>query len=47
MTTHMLATAPPPAFCCDACAELPVYKQSTFHQLEVEATEITQLKSNY
>lgn len=47
--THILATAPPPApaFCSDASAEHPAYKQSTFQHLEVEATEIAQLKSNY
>lgn len=37
----------PPAFCSYASAELPACKQSTFQQLEVEASETAQLKSNY
>lgn len=37
----------PPAFCSYASAELPACKQNTFQQLEVEASETAQLKSNY
>lgn len=37
----------PPAFCSYASAELPACKQSTFQQLEVEASETAQIKSNY